>query len=211
MAKECCIVGASPSELYRKEGAFLIAADGGLSKLEACGVRPDLILGDFDSLSRTPHAEETEVLTFPVDKDDTDTMLAIKEALRRGYERLYISGGLGGKLDHTVANLQSLRYVADHGATAYLVGDGQTATVLTSGTCRFYPKKEGRFSIFALTEHAEGVTLSGLRYPAEAITLTNSFPLGVSNHFVGNEATVSVSQGALLLIWDGLPDDVMEQ
>lgn len=209
MSKECCIVGAAPSAPYVKEGTYLIAADGGLSKLEALGIVPDLILGDFDSLGRQPLGNE--VLTYPVDKDDTDTLLAIKEALRRGCDRLYLSGGLGGKLDHTVANLQSLLYATERGAQAYLVGDGQTATVLSAGRCRFRAKEAGRFSVFALSERAEGVTLTGLRYPATDLTLTNAFPLGVSNHFTGEEVTVAVGQGVLLLIWDGLPEELLER
>lgn len=209
MAKECCIIGAAPSEPYIKKGAFVIAADGGLAKLEALGVTPDLALGDFDSLGKRP--TEGEVITFPVDKDDTDTMLAVKEALRRGYDRLYISGGLGGKLDHTLANLQSLLFADRHGADAYLVGNGQTVMVLHKGRCCFRAKAEGRFSVFSAGERAEGVTITGLRYPAEGITLTNDIPLGVSNHFVGKEASISIDHGTLVLIWDGAPEDICQK
>ena len=209
MKDECCIVGAGPSPLYWRDGAYLIAADGGLAKLQAVGITPDLILGDFDSLDGRPSDVIAETLTFPIEKDDTDTMLAIKEALRRGYRRLYLSGGLGGRLDHTIANLQALGYAEAHGAEAYLVGEGQTVVLLTCGTARFHRRCRGIFSVFAFGDTAEDVTVSGAKYPADAITLTNRFPLGVSNAFTEEGETVlSVKQGTLLLVFTGTPDDV---
>jgi thiamine pyrophosphokinase len=208
MNRICCIVGAGPSPAVLAEGAFVIAADGGLEKLKDLGVTPDLILGDFDSLGEHPEADN--VITFPVEKDDTDTMLAIKEALRRGYQTLWISGGMGGRLDHTVANLQSLLYAAVNEARAYLISDTQTATVLVSGEAVFSDKCQGKLSVFSLGDVAEGVTLRGLYYNAEDITLSNTFPLGVSNAFTDEAAIVSVKKGSLLLIWDGTPEDLPE-
>ena len=128
MKSVCCIVGAGPSPAYVKDGAFVIAADGGLSKLQALGIIPDLILGDFDSLGSRPAGDN--VLTYPVEKDDTDTMLAIKEAIWRGYQTLYISGGIGGRLDHTMANLQSLLFARKCGVEAFLVGENEAVTAL---------------------------------------------------------------------------------
>jgi len=204
MKSICCIVGAGPSPAYVKDGAFVIAADGGLNKLQALGVTPGLILGDFDSLGSRPAGEN--VLAFPVEKDDTDTMLAIKEALRRGYEALYISGGIGGRLDHTVANLQSLLFAHKQGAEAFLVGENETVTVLTHGTVTFLADCQGKISVFALGEEAMGVTIRGLKYETAGVTLTHDFPLGVSNQFMGAEASVTVENGTLLLIWEGGPD-----
>ena len=106
--KLCCIVGAGPSELYTVDGAFIIAADAGIEKLNKAGIVPDLIIGDFDSLGTRPSGENVRV--FPIEKDDTDTMLALKEAISLGYDTVIISGGLGGELDHTMANLQTLLY-----------------------------------------------------------------------------------------------------
>ncbi len=205
----CCIVGAGPSSAYVKDGAFVIAADGGLNKLRPLGVTPDLILGDFDSLGARPTGEN--VLTFPVEKDDTDTMLAIKEAIKRGYETLYISGGVGGRLDHTVANLQSLLFADKLGAEAFLVGENETVAVLTDGTVSFPANCEGKISLFSMGESAVGVTVHGLKYETEGISLSNLFPLGVSNRFVGTEASVSVEKGTLLLIWEGIPDDLKRE
>ena len=93
--KLCCIVGAGPSELYIENGALIIAADAGIEKLNKAGIMPDLIMGDFDSLGTRPSGENVRV--FPIEKDDTDTMLALKEAISLGYDTVIISGGLGGK------------------------------------------------------------------------------------------------------------------
>ncbi|MBQ4064851.1 MAG: thiamine diphosphokinase [Clostridia bacterium] len=185
----------------------MIAADGGLKKLNDLGVKPDLILGDFDSFDGNPSGDD--VLTYPVEKDDTDTMLAVKEALKRGYRTLWISGGVGGRLDHTVANLQTLLFAEKHGATAYLVSDSQTATIVADGMLTFSDACSGKLSVFSMGETAAGVTLRGLHYCAENISLTNAFPLGVSNAFTGETAEVSVRKGSLLVIWDGIPSDAV--
>ena len=203
----CCIIGAGPSSAYVTEGAFVIAADGGLDKLNALHITPDLILGDFDSLGDRPMGEN--VLTFPVEKDDTDTMLAIKEAVKRGYKTLYISGGVGGRLDHTIANIQSLWFADRLGVRAFLVGQGQTLTVLTDGEASFSADCRGKISLFSMGDRADGVTVKSLKYETEGITLSGSFPLGVSNEFTGRAAQVKVEKGTLLLIWEGLPCDWM--
>ena len=201
--KLCCIVGAGPSELYTVKDAFIIAADAGIEKLKRAGVSPDLVIGDFDSLGARPMGENVRV--FPVEKDDTDTMLALKEAIFLGYDTVIISGGLGGELDHTVANLQTLLYASDNGINAFLT-DGITTAAVVSDTIVFGPENAGRCSAFAFGGEAQGVTISGLKYEAENITLSPSFPLGVSNSFIRKEATISVKNGRLLVIYNGRPD-----
>ncbi len=203
----CCIVGAGPSPAYLTEGSFVIAADGGLDKLAALGVTPDLILGDFDSLGYRPEGDN--VLTFPVEKDDTDTVLAIREAVKRGFDTLYLSGGVGGRLDHTVANLQALAFAADLGARAFLVGERETATVLMAGELRLQGRVGQKLSVFSLGDEITGVTLRGTKYKGEDLTLTSRFPLGVSNEFREDSVTVSVKKGPLLLIWEGWPETVL--
>ena len=119
----CYIIGAgecAPMDFDPGETDLLIAADGGYRAVCDAGMRPDLIVGDFDSLGGVP--TDAPVIRCPVEKDDTDTMIAIKEGLARGYQRFQIYGGLGGRLDHTIANLHALAYLADHGARGRLVG-----------------------------------------------------------------------------------------
>lgn len=201
--KLCCIVGAGPSELYIENGAFVIAADAGIEKLNKAGITPDLIIGDFDSLGSSPSGENVRV--FPVEKDDTDTMLALKEAISLGYDTVIISGGLGGELDHTVANLQTLLYACDNGVNAFLT-DGVTTATVVSDSIVLEAENVGRCSVFAFGGEARGVNISGLKYEAEGITLSPSFPLGVSNHFTQKEAKISLQSGRLLVIYNGKPN-----
>ena len=181
------------------EGDFLMAADGGLAHIERLGLTPDGILGDFDSLGYVPRSAKV----FPVEKDDTDAMLAARQGLALGYRRFLFYGSLDGpRLDHTVANFQTLQFLADNGAEGWLVGNSYIVTVLKNGTIRFPASAEGILSVFCMGADAKGVTLTGLKYPLENGTLTAGFPLGVSNHFIGQEASVTVTDGSLLVLYD---------
>lgn len=182
-----------------RDGDFLMAADGGLVHLQGLGLSPDGILGDFDSLGYVP--EDAKV--FPVEKDDTDAMLAVRQGLKLGYRRFVIYGGLDGpRLDHTVANFQTLQFLADHGAQGYLAGNTYMATVIKNESVRFSETAQGIFSVFCMGADATGVTIRGAQYDLENGTLSAGFPLGVSNHFVGKAAQISVTDGSLLLLWD---------
>ena len=186
-------------------GDYLLAADGGLRHLTKLNLKPQGILGDFDSLGYTPEGAEV----FPVEKDDTDAMLAARKGLELGWREFLFYGALDGpRLDHTVANFQTLQFLADHGATGYLVGRDYLVTVVKNETISFPPEAEGILSLFCLGAEAKGVTIRGLHYELEDGTLTPGFPLGVSNHFTGKKATVEVKDGSLLALWDrknGLP------
>ena len=178
---------------------YVIAADGGLQHTQALGIEPQEILGDFDSLGYIPQ----DARVFPVEKDDTDAMLAARRGLVLGFREFLYYGSLDGKrLDHTVANYQTLQYLADHGARGYLVGQDFLATVVKEGRIFFPEGTEGLISVFCLGADARGVSLRGLYYPLEGGTLTAGFPLGVSNHFTGAPAEISVEEGSLLVMWE---------
>lgn len=178
---------------------YVIAADGGLQHTQALGIEHQEILGDFDSLGYIPQ----DARVFPVEKDDTDAMLAARRGLALGFREFLYYGSLDGKrLDHTVANYQTLQYLADHGARGYLVGQDFLATVVKVGTIFFPEGTEGLISVFCLGADALGVSLRGLYYPLEGGTLTAGFPLGVSNHFTGAPAEISVEAGSLLVMWE---------
>ena len=187
-------------------GDYLLAADGGLAHLQKLGLSPNGIIGDFDSLGYTPAGAEV----FPVEKDDTDAMLAVRKGLELGFRDFIIYGGLDGpRLDHTIANFQTLQFLADHGAAGYLVGRDYIITVIRGGSISFAEDATGIFSLFCLGPDAHGVTIEGLHYPLENGTLTSGFPLGVSNHFVGKPAKITVRDGSLLALWDrknGFPE-----
>lgn len=200
--KKCvifCAAGFDGLACPIESGDLVIAADGGLRHLDRLGLTPGIILGDFDSLGHIPAGAEV----YPVEKDDTDAMLAIKRGLRQGCDTFYLYGALDGKrLDHTIANLQSLLYLAEHGATGCLIGKDYIIRALTGGTISLPSHFTGILSIFCLGADACGVTIRGAKYEAENATLTAGFPLGVSNHFIGSPVTVSVKSGALLVMWD---------
>lgn len=202
----CHIFGAGDFYgLKRRIGRkdIVIAADGGYRHCQAAGIEPHLLLGDFDSLAEVPNLPH--IRRVPVEKDDTDMMLAVKEGLARGFKDFCLYGGMGGqRTDHTIANLQTLVYLAHRGARGFLYGNGEIYTVIRNEELKLPARKEGTLSIFCMGPDAAGVTIRGAQYPLEKAVLTADFPLGVSNHFVGNEITVSVEQGCLLI---GLRDE----
>jgi len=207
---DCYIVGAAGSrcEFQKEEGDLLIAADGGYRDLLRAGLVPDILLGDFDSLEDASLPQDIPTYRHPVMKDDTDMGLALKLGLEKGYRRFYLYGGAGGRTDHTLANLQLLSSLANRGASGYLVGERnekgsrEVMTVLRNGTCSFPPSARGTVSVFAVGGEAKGVSLSGLLYPLNGVSLSPSFPLGVSNAFTGEEARIAVEDGELLLVWN---------
>lgn len=200
----CYIVGALPLEKdllpAPGPGELLIAADGGYQRLAEWGISPHLVVGDFDS-APVP-ADRDRVVRLPRIKDETDVGFALGEGLSRGYRRFLILGGLGGALDHTLANLQLLAGLVHRGGFALLAGGGQCAAALQGGRLLFSSPPPGRISVFAAGDRAGGVTLEGLRYPLDRAELTMGFPLGVSNEFLGLPAAVTVEEGTAYLIWD---------
>lgn len=206
--RECVIFCAAECDgLARPIGpeSFVIAADGGLRHTEKLGIAPDAVLGDFDSLGFCPEGANV----FPVEKDDTDAMLAVRLGLRRGCGEFLLYGSLDGpRLDHTVANFQTLQFLAEHGAAGYLIGNTTMVTVVKNGKITFPAGLSGTISVFCMGSDAVGVTEKGLFYGLEDGTLSSGFPLGVSNHFTGEAAEISVKNGSLLVLWerkDGFP------
>ncbi len=205
----CYVIGASvttcklrPEEIENDD--CVIAADGGYHTLQEWGVKPDQIVGDFDSLGFIPETEQ--VVQFPVEKDDTDMMIAVKLGLDQGYRHFLLYGGLGGRLDHTIANLHILSYLSEHGARGCLVGDNENVTLIKNAELTFEADAADTVSVFAYGGSAEGVYLTNLKYPLKNAVLTPEFPLGVSNEFTGERAGISVRNGKLLVCWTGSRD-----
>ena len=145
----------------------------------------------------------TNIHRSPVEKDETDTMLAVKTALEQGCDTVYIYGGTGGKrLDHTLANLQTLLFIRRRGARGYLYDDDFVWTVLENESLTIEKTVEwGLFSAFCLGDRAEGIDEVGFQYPLKDAVLTPEFPLGVSNHLLEPAATITVRKGALAVGW----------
>lgn len=209
----CYIVSAMPLARvpHRTSDDLIIAADLGFRRLSEVGVSPDLTVGDFDSL---PDAPTENVLSFPKRKDDTDTLLAIREGLARGYRRFLLYGADGGFFDHAYANIQALALLRERDAFGIIFGMREDVALLTAGDALTFqkPKAEKRFSVFAYGGDAE-VTLEGLSYSGESILLTDRHPLGVGNLFLDTDARIRVTRGRVLVASevempfpDGFPD-----
>ena len=203
----CYIFGAgefSSCNISLMDEDLVIAADGGYDHLIQIGLRADVVIGDFDSVTSSEIWEDTicEKLTYPPEKDDTDMMLAIKLGLSRGFGQFNIYGGLGGRLDHTVANIQALSFLAEHSAQGILHHPDYELTVIKNSSFTVAKDKTGYISVFSLSDTSENVTIKGLEYELEGATLTNSFPLGVSNAATGKKGIISVERGTLLITWN---------
>lgn len=185
------------------QGDLVVAADGGLLSCRRAGITPDLLLGDFDSLTPSPR-ESVPILRLPVEKDDTDTLAAIRLGLDRGCEEFFLYGGTGGRrLDHTLANLQSLLFLRRRGARGWLYDRDFVWTVIENEGLDVPKTVEwGLFSAFCLGDRAEGVDETGFQYPLDGAVLTPDFPLGVSNHILADTAHIAVRRGALAVGWE---------
>ncbi|MBQ8965349.1 thiamine diphosphokinase [Ruminococcus sp.] len=178
--------------------SYVICADKGLALAQELGVKPDLILGDFDSLGHMPEGEN--VLTYPIEKDDTDLMLAVETAFDKGFTDFCIYGACGGRLDHMIGNISCLAMIAEKGGKGVIIGDDDIISLHCSGEHRF-PSREGfSLSLFAYSPEVTGLTITGTKYTAENCTLTNSVTLGVSNEITADEAVVRFDEGRLLVI-----------
>ncbi|MEG1755655.1 MAG: thiamine diphosphokinase [Clostridia bacterium] len=199
----CYIVGAFETDrlITPQLSDCVIAADAGYATLQRMNIKPDWIVGDFDSLGTVPIGDN--VIRHSSMKNDTDMMLAIKIGLKEGYRSFRLYGGLGGRLDHSVANLQALSYLAEHEATGILLGETESATVVKNGSVCFDADSHGIISIFALNGIARGVTLNGLLYPLWHVELAGTFPIGISNEFTGKRAEIRVADGFLTVLWMG--------
>ena len=197
----CYIFGAGDFFGLRKQPRkedYVIAADGGFEACKKEKIIPDLLLGDFDSLKSVP--DFPNLIRLPVEKDDTDMMVAVKKGLERGEKEFYIYGGLGGdRTDHTMANFQMLAYITRFGAHAWLYGNDEMFTAIRNESIHFPAQKDGILSVFCMGPDAEGVSIEGAHYPIENGELHWDVALGVSNHFQGQAITVEVKRGCLLL------------
>lgn len=198
----CYIVGAGENyglDFWPAPEDLVIAADAGLRYLEEQNIRTDLVIGDFDTMKCIPKHPNTIALS--AEKDDTDTLAAVREGIRAGYTCFHIYCGTGGRIDHTMANLQVIAYLSKNNMRGFLFDHGSVITAITNGRLCFEKIPSGYLSVFSASTKAEGVTLSGLKYELNNAVLTNTFPIGVSNEFVGKESSISVSDGTLFLVF----------
>ncbi len=199
MKNRCVIVGSmnvdSRIQEYNDE-IYLIAADGGLLNVEKNNIKPDLIIGDFDSLGFEPEGEN--VIKYPVEKDDTDMMLAVKKAIDLGCNEIVVFGGCGGRLDHTLANINTMVYALEKGANISIL-DSENDLYITDDDIKLSHRDKDNFSLFAIEEKVV-VDIEGAKYSGENIVISNNTTLGVSNSFVDDEVKISVLEGAIIVV-----------
>lgn len=178
---------------------LVLCADTAYLAAEAEGITPDIVIGDFDHGKAEALTNVKNTVRVPCEKDDTDTMLCIKYAIEKGADQLTILGGIGGRLDHTFANLQALAFAEKQDVSAILK-NGKNEAFLISKSVRI-PKKDGWYlSVFAYDGVCEGVSIHGTKYEVENVSLDTNFPLGVSNEITADFATLDVKKGRLLVI-----------
>ena len=213
------------------EEDYVIAADAGYENLKAGGIVPDLVVGDFDSmevegvkgvtgpvkdLDIFADAEKAEYIhhlqrieldgveTRVIDpiKNDPDMLACVRIGMERGFRSFHLIGGTGKRIDHSIANLQALGFLAQQGMHGYLYGEHQLVRAIRNESVCFPKEMQGYFSALSLSDACHGVTERGFKYIVTDVTLSNMMPTGLSNEFVGTEAEISVKDGTLLLIYD---------
>jgi len=202
--KRCVIIGAVeidfPVENYIRDTDFIICADKGWQNAVTHGIKPNMIVGDFDS-SPKPENIDADITVLPVIKDDTDTYYVARYVVENGFTDVLLRGVIGGRrFEHTMANIQTLLYLAKNRVNATAIDRYSQVMVIYNGKISL-PDMNGRFfSLFSLGDKAEGVSIKGAKYPLDNYTVTNFYPIGVSNEFIGETVDISVEKGALLLV-----------
>ena len=207
--KKCIVIGAGDltvGQVSVGEEDLVIAVDGGINYCGVLNIEPDILIGDFDSVNETQRqailqmkeeAPERVVVLKP-EKDDTDMLAALRLGLEKGYDYFLIYGGCGGRMEHTLANIQCLLFLKNKGAVGYLMDGSSMVFVMKNEEVKLRDNLEGYFSLFCLGKEAKGVSIKGMKYELTNYLMTNDFPIGVSNEFIGKEATISVEEGELL-------------
>lgn len=210
----CVIITSYQSALlkesfdFRKDD-YIICADGGYSFARMEGIKPNVLIGDFDSMDFNEAESDLrnigtrsscDVIRVAAEKDDTDTMICLQYGMNKGFDEFFILGGLGGRLDHTIANLQTMSYAVDHQRTIWFLDGKNKATLRNPGRITIQKLTGFKISLFTFGDSCDGVSIQGVKYPLESCPLNNSFPLGVSNEFVEENAEISHTIGKLLII-----------
>lgn len=201
------IIGAAPMEdgaifqEYALSEYYVICADAGYETALKFGITPDLVVGDFDSAEKKPPAT-LKCKSLPAEKDVTDTMYAVMLGLTRGLRNFVLVGCLGGpRFDHTIANLEVLQFLLDHGAKGMLEDTHTQVFLLRSSRLRLTEMKGATVSVFPYNGNSCNVSYRGLKYPlSHADLVCGGTLMGVSNSVVADQAEIFVHTGTALVI-----------
>lgn len=187
------------SDICLNSNDFVICADSGYASARKFNIKVDLLVGDFDSLQTLP--SKIEIVKLNPIKDDTDTLSAIKEGIKRGFKEFVLYGALGKRIEHSLANLSLLIFLKNQGFAGKIVHQGRNYVILKDESITLKKKKRGYLSIFAISPICEGVYEKNLKYELDNYTLTNEFPIGVDNEYINLSPTIEVKNGTILLIY----------
>jgi thiamine pyrophosphokinase len=186
-----------------EKGDFIICADSGIKYAQRTGVFPDVVLGDFDSSERPSATAEFETISLPSEKDDTDALFAARLALDRGFKKIYLAGGLGGRLDHTLGAIAVLRFIEKNGAEC-VICDGKTrVSLIRAGSEKKFDcsGRDAYISVFPSEGVSDGVDIQGFKYELTDYRLTSYFPIGVSNEPVRDKTgLIKAGMGDLIVV-----------
>ncbi len=182
------------------ENDLIIAVDAGFAQLKAIGIEPSMVVGDFDSLEFVP--DHPNIEQHPAIKDDTDTMLAVKKGIELGCDEFLIFGGTGGRIAHTLGNIQVLSYLAESGKIGYIIDQNYIITAIQNSTLLFNAKHSGYISLVPWGANEAKVTLKGLAYELDRTPLPADKPLGISNEFTGKQATVTSHENTVVAVFE---------
>lgn len=202
--KRCVVIGAVdigfPAQRLIRDTDFVICADRGWQNAAKHGIKPDMIVGDFDS-SPYPEDSDASVTVLPVVKDDTDTFYIARYIVENGYTDVLMLGLIGGKrIEHTIANIQTLVYFAKNRVNATAMDKYSQLMVIKDGSITLPDMPDKFFSLFSMGDRAEDLSIKGAKYPLDNYTLTNFYPIGISNEFIGEQVEISVKNGSVLLV-----------
>ena len=202
--RRCVIIGGAGIGRYDRirnclrQDDWFVFCDGGLRHLDALGVKPDLIVGDFDSSARPE--TDTETIVLPREKDDTDSVYAVKEAVRRGYTDFLLVGVTGERFDHTFGNVSVLLYLDSLGLKARILDDYTEMEVISRETAAV-EDSWSYFSLLNISGTAKGISIRDAKYPLDDGEITSEYQFGISNEVLpGRTARISVREGRLLLV-----------
>ncbi len=183
---------------YANAADYIICADAGYDHAKAVGIVPDILVGDFDSLQEEP-ADFLRKVKLPVEKDETDTLYALRFAFSKGATNVIVYGGIGTRFDHSYANICLLQHAMVRDITM-TVTDGETEIYLTDSNLTLSGKKGQTVSVYSFSDICEGVSLQGFYYPLENAVLEKYDIIGTSNIVIEDVAKITVSSGTLLIV-----------
>lgn len=199
--KICAIISGGMLSTFEKieEADFVIACDKGFEYARKRGLAVDLLVGDFDSYTGIV-PREIPRLELPAEKDDTDTMVAVRYAVKEKYDAIYFYCAFGGRFDHMLGNIQAASFAVSNGICVTIYGDDSDVYMLSNSNITLGKKEGFSLSLLSISDRCEDVSIDGVKYPLHNVTVENTFPIGVSNEWCADKAEISVGKGVLAVI-----------